>query len=83
MLPTHPDDPTFWDDMETLKKETFTRKGCPYLLITEGFFKAIAGTANGIPTIALIGVENGLTGRKRDEQGERHLVPSLKIFAEA
>lgn len=83
MLPTHPDNPTFWDDMEALKKEAFTRMGCPYLLITEGFFKAIAGTANGIPTIALIGVEMGLTGKKRDEQGERHLVPTLKKFAEA
>lgn len=83
MLPTHPTNPTFWDDMEALKKEAFMLRGHPFLVITEGFFKAIAGTANGIPTLALIGVEMGLTGRKRDEAGERHLVPSLKRFAEA
>jgi putative DNA primase/helicase len=83
MLPNHPDDPTFWDDMEALKKEAFTLRGIPFLIVTEGFFKAISGTANRIPTIALIGVQMGLTGRKRDENGERHLVPTLKKFAEA
>lgn len=83
MLPTHPTNPTFWDDIEALKKEAFILNGHPFLVITEGFFKAITGTANQIPTLALIGVEMGLTGRKRDETGERHLVPTLKKFAEA
>lgn len=53
----------------------------PYVAVTEGFFKAIAGWSIGVPTIALLGVEMGLTAK--DEKGERHPVPLLQIFKDA
>jgi putative DNA primase/helicase len=53
------------------------------LLLTEGFFKAIAGCASSIPTIALLGVEMGLTSSSADIQGRRYLVPTLERYAKA
>jgi predicted P-loop ATPase len=58
-------------------------EGHPCLVITEGFFKAIAGCSNGIPTIGLLGVEMGLTSGKADIQGKRYLVERLEKFARA
>jgi putative DNA primase/helicase len=51
--------------------------------LTEGFFKAIAGCAIGTPTLALLGVEMGLSSSKADVQGKRYLVPTLEKFARA
>ena len=51
------------------------------LLVTEGGFKAIAACSHDIPTIALLGVEMGLTPTKDDPQGKRYLVPSLENLA--
>jgi putative DNA primase/helicase len=55
----------------------------PCLLITEGGFKAICACSEGIPTLALLGVEMGLTSAKSDPQGKRYLVPSLETLAKA
>jgi len=81
-VPPSPDDPLFWE-IENLKRDAFYINDHPYILITEGIFKAIAGCSNGIPTIALLGVEQGLTGKAGDVEGKRFLVPSLRLLAEA
>jgi predicted P-loop ATPase len=81
MLPVHPNDPTYWTDFEALKQKCYQVDGHPCLVVTEGFFKAIAGCSNEIPTIALLGVEMGLTSAKADVQGKRYLVPKLEKFA--
>ncbi|AFZ22330.1 DUF3854 domain-containing protein [Allocoleopsis franciscana] len=83
MLPIHPDDNAYWDDFEALKAKCYQVEGHPCLVITEGFFKAIAGCSNGIPTISVLGVEMGLTSAKADIQGKRYLVPSLEKYARA
>lgn len=83
MLPTHPTDPHYWSDIEALKAKAYKIDGHPCLLLTEGFFKAIAGCSNGIPTIALLGVEMGLTSKDADPQGKRYLVPTLERYARA
>ena len=83
MLPTHPTDPHYWDDIEKLKHKAFNIDGHPCLVITEGFFKAIAACNICIPTIALLGVEMGLTSKDADPQGKRYLVPTLERFAKA
>lgn len=65
------------------KKHSFSFPGddTPYIILTEGFFKAIAGWSIGVPTLALLGVEMGLTGK--DAEGKRHLVPLLQILKDA
>ncbi len=83
MLPTHPSDPYYWDDYKALKQQAYKVDGHPCLVITEGFFKAIAGCSNGLPTIALLGVEMGLTSSNADPQGKRYLVPTLERYAKA
>ena len=82
MLPRHPERADYWENLEGLKGE-FVLDGHPCVVLTEGFFKAIALTANGVPTVALLGVEMGLTAAKADPQGKRYLVPSLEKFAKA
>ena len=81
MLPHNPDDLRYWDDLEALKSKCYVIDGNPCLLITEGFFKAIALCSNGIPTVALLGVEMGLTPSKDDPQGKRYVVPGLERLA--
>ncbi|HEY9833796.1 MAG TPA: DUF3854 domain-containing protein, partial [Stenomitos sp.] len=81
MLPIHPDDPTYWDDLEALKAKCYQVDGHPCLVLGEGFFKALAGCSNDIPTLALLGVEMGLTSAKADIQGKRYLVSLLEKFA--
>jgi putative DNA primase/helicase len=83
MLPKHPDKKRFWDDLEALKDESYKMDGYPCLVVTEGFFKAISLTSHGVPTVALLGVEQGLTSGKKDPQGKRYLVESLERFARA
>lgn len=83
ILPSHPSEKALWQDMEALKERAYKVNGHPCLLITEGMFKAISGTSHGLPTIALLGVEMGLTSSKQDPQGKRYLVPSLEKFAKA
>ena len=83
MLPKHPTDPNYWDDIEALKREAYLVEGHPCLVVTEGFFKAIAGCSNGIVTIALLGVEMGLTSGKADPQSKRYLVLTLERYARA
>jgi hypothetical protein len=56
---------------------------CLIFCLTEGVFKALAGCSNGIPTISLLGVEQGLTGKARDPENQRFLVPALRKLAEA
>lgn len=55
----------------------------PCLVITEGGFKAICACSEGLPTVALLGVEMGLTPAESDPQGKRYLVPSLEHLAKA
>ena len=83
MLPTHPNDPHYWDDIEALKQKAYLIDGHPCLVLTEGFFKGIAGCSNDIPTISLLGVEMGLTPKDADPQGKRYLVPTLERYARA
>jgi len=79
-LAKHPEIEGYWRDLDALRTRCFTIDGKPYLLITEGGFKAIAGCMYDIPTVALVGVTMGLTPRKK---GEPDLVPALKRLAEA
>lgn len=83
MLPSHPTDKTYWHDLEALKPRCIQIKENPFIVLTEGFLKAIAGVSNNIPTIALLGVEMGLTSAKADPQGKRYLVKSLEKLARA
>ncbi len=83
LLPINPHNPCSWDDLEALKLQAYKIDGRPCLGLTEGLFKAIAGYSNGIPTIALAGVEMGLTPSKKDVQGKRYLVPGLEVLARA
>jgi putative DNA primase/helicase len=79
-LAKHPEIEGYWKDLDALRVRCFTIDGKPYLLLTEGGFKAIAGCMHDIPTVALVGVTMGLTPRKK---GEPDLVPALKRLAEA
>jgi putative DNA primase/helicase len=81
-LPNHPTDPSYWET-ESLKKACYQINDHPHIVTTEGPAKAIAGCAKGIPTVAVSGVENGLTGSKKDPEGKRFLVPTLRNLAEA
>lgn len=83
MLPIHSNNPHYWNDIAALKEKAYKIDGHPCLLLTEGFFKAIAGCASGIPTIALLGVEMGLTSSSADIQGRRYLIPTLERYAKA
>jgi putative DNA primase/helicase len=82
IVPTHPTDKNYWEP-ENLKKVCYQINGHPCLIISEGDFKAIAGCSNDLPTIGLIGVEMGLTGKKDDVQGKRYLIPTLEKYARA
>ena len=79
-LAKHPTINGYWRDLDALKARCFTIDGKPYLLITEGGFKAIMGCQHGIPTVALVGVTMGLTPKAK---GEPDLIPALKKLAEA
>ena len=81
LLPKHPTDKNYWLDIEALKERCYQINGHPMLVVTEGGFKAIALCSHSIPTIALLGVEMGLTPAKEDPQGKRYLVPELERFA--
>ncbi len=81
LLPIHPTDPNYWNNIPQLKELAYKINDHPLLLLTEGGFKAIAPCSHDIPTIALMGVEMGLTPSKDDPQGKRYLVPSLEYFA--
>jgi predicted P-loop ATPase len=81
LLPKHPTDSNYWLDISKLKERCYQINGHPMLLITEGGFKAIAACSHDLPTIALLGVEMGLTPSKNDPQGKRYLVPILEYYA--
>jgi predicted P-loop ATPase len=83
MLPSHPEDKQFWRNYEALKEHCIDINGKLHVLVTEGFFKAIVGCAHGIATVALLGVEMGLTSSKADPQGKRYLVETLERLAKA
>lgn len=82
LLLRHLTDDRYWEP-DYLKEACWKVNRHPCLVLTEGGFKAIAGCSNGIPTIALLGVEMGLTGAKYDPENKRYLVPSIKKYAEA
>lgn len=79
-LPQHPTDQNYWEP-ENLKQHCYRINGHPCIVLTEGPFKGIAGCANSIPTIALLGVSMGLTSQKADVQNKRYLVPALEKYA--
>lgn len=81
ILPSHPQEKLYWRDIDALKERAYKVNGHPCILITEGMIKAIAGCSYGLPTIALLGVEMGLTSSKNDVQGKRYLVASLERLA--
>ena len=80
-LPAHPEKDDYWTNYEALKKECFVYDSNPYVLVTEGVFKAICACSIGIPTVGLLGVEMGLTSPQSDPQGKRFLVSSLETLA--
>lgn len=82
ILPTSPYTPDYWD-IANLKKKCYHINDVPYIVLTEGGWKAISGCSNGIPTIGLLGVELGLTGKKNDPEKQRFLIPTLRKYAEA
>ncbi len=79
MLPKHPTNPQYWEDLVELAKLCWVIDGKACLVITEGMFKAIMGCQHGIPTIALAGVWQGFT--KKDWAGRKHLVDTLYRLA--
>ncbi|WP_293280980.1 MULTISPECIES: DUF3854 domain-containing protein [unclassified Microcoleus] len=81
-LPQHPTDKDYWEP-SNLKQHCYHINGHPCIVLTEGPFKGIAGCANDIPTIALLGVSMGLTSKKGDIQGKRYLVETLEKYARA
>jgi len=82
ILPRHPDDINFWHRKETIAANCYKINEHPYLVITEGVFKALKLFGDGgIATISLLGVEMGLSSRKQDPEGRRYLVKSLKMYA--
>ncbi|MEG3874192.1 DUF3854 domain-containing protein [Microcoleus sp. Z1_B5] len=81
-LPQHPTDKNYWEP-ENLKQHCYRINDHPCIVLTEGPFKGIAGCANDIPTIALLGVSMGLTSKKGDIQGKRYLVETLEKYARA
>ncbi|GFE72052.1 phage/plasmid primase, P4 family [Chroococcus sp. FPU101] len=83
LLPAHPTDPYFWHDLNALKARCWQIDGHPYIIITEGGFKAICACIFGLVTLALLGVEMGLTPAKSDPQGKRYLVSALERLAKA
>ena len=83
LLLNHPDDPNFWNNLEKLKDSCYQINGRPYIVITEGASKAISAMMHRIPTVALLGVEMGLTPAHIDPQGKRYLVPALELLAKA
>lgn len=80
-----PDHPTkaYWHDLKALKQKCWQVDGHPFIIVTEGLFKAMVGCSHELPTIALMGVEMGLTSAKADPQGKRYLVPTLERLAKA
>lgn len=83
MLPRHPHNPGYWQDLEALKAICYQINGHPCLVLTEGLYKAIAGCSHGFPTVGLAGVEQGLTPAANDPQGKRYLVDTLELLARA
>ncbi len=81
LLPQHPTDKFYWNNIEKLKQDCYQIDGHPMLLVTEGGFKAISTCSHNLPTLALLGVEMGLTSSKDDPQGKRYLVPELERLA--
>lgn len=79
-LPQHPTDKNYWDT-EKLRESCYRINDHPYLLITEGAFKAIAGCSHDLPTIGLMGISMGLTAKASDVQGQRYLIPTLESYA--
>ena len=80
-LPNHPNVHNYWTDIKALKERCYQINGIPCLLVTEGGFKAIVPTMYGLPTIALLGVEMGLTSKEADPQNKRYLVDQLEHYA--
>src|SRR4028118_293066 len=81
-LPQHPTDKDYWNP-EKLAEHCYHINDRPYILLTEGIWKAIAGCCHGLPTIALMGISMGLTAQKNDLQGQRFLVSILERYARA
>lgn len=81
-LPQHPTDKDYWEP-SNLKQHCYHINGHPCIVLTEGPFKGIAGCANDIPTIALLGVSMGLTSQKASVENKRYLVPGLEKYAQA
>lgn len=81
-LPNHPTSKRYWD-VELLKQHCWMIDGIPFLVLTEGVFKALAGCSNGLPTISLLGVTMGLVPKDKAPEDGCWLVPLLKEYAKA
>ena len=80
ILPAHPTNRQYWEDLAALEELCWKIDGKPCIVITEGVFTALAPNSHGIPTIALTGVWQGFT--KKDWAGRKHLVETLYRFAD-
>ncbi|SKB14000.1 hypothetical protein PL11201_560021 [Planktothrix sp. PCC 11201] len=83
MLLNNPMYPDYWTNLEKLKERAYIIDGVPCIAITEGAFKVMVVMDNGIPCVAALGVEMGLTPKKNDPQGKRYLVRVLERLAKA
>ncbi|BAZ11801.1 helicase superfamily protein [Calothrix sp. NIES-4071] len=81
MRPLSEEIENYWSDLELLKEACIKIDGEPYVIATEGMFKAIAGCSIGLPTFALPGVWQGLTSR--DGNGNKYLLPEIKAIVDA
>lgn len=83
MLPSIPGRSNYWHNKKDwLTEDSWQMDGKPCIVVTEGFFKAMTLTQEGIPAIALLGVEMGLSGKASDPEDKRYLVPTLRKLAE-
>lgn len=80
MFPQHPSIPNYWSDIEELKKHCWWIDGHPFIGVTEGLIKALAGCSKGLATVGIPGVS--MWGKK-DSKGNRHIHPELKALIDA
>ena len=75
-----------WIALDRLKREATQIDGKPYVVLTEGGFKAIIGCQSGILTLGFLGVWMGMTpgtDKKTGKKLKRELIPILKYLANA
>lgn len=80
LFPQHPSISNYWSDVEELKKHCWWIDGHPFIGVTEGLIKALAGCSKGLATAGIPGVT--MWGKK-DSKGNRRIHPELKSLIDA